>query len=283
MKNLNLALKNIDIYPASPRIVSFPPIWTGVSENSKLSQFIYCLEGGFVCTVGSNNYLVNAGQMVLTPQGVPHACWALPGIPPKCIFFVFRALSDGKDIFTHLGMTEDNHVVSLPKEAVLNCCSSITDSPLSAETVPYYLILSAQLSTIIAMYVKARVSAENVTSVFHDEIAFMKAHISEDVSLTELAALSHLHPDYFSRKFKEIVGISPIRYFAEMRASHAANLLLTTTMSTEQVSKAVGFSSVYYFASFFKKHIGIRPEAYKKVFQPPVALCEKKGERAARK
>lgn len=275
MKNLDKALKNVDIYPGSPIIRNFSPTWTGEIASNKCSEFIYCLEGGFVCTVGAHNYLVKPGQMVLMPQGISHACWSLPAVPAKCIFFSFRVLCEGEDLFSRLGMTSDGHVIDLPREAVLQCCKAMTDSPLSTDKVPFYLMLSAQLSIVIAMYVKARIASENATTAFSKVIAFMQAHITEDVSLEQLAGLFHWHPDYFSRKFKENVGVSPIRYFAEMRASHAANLLLTTHLSIEEVAKTVGFSNIYYFRSFFLKHIGIRPEAYKKAFQKPsdLTLC----------
>ena len=69
-----------------------------------------------------------------------------------------------------------------------------------------------------------------------------------------------------------IFGITPMKYFAHMRAKHAAKLLKTTEMSITQVAAATGFSDMYYFIKYFERYMGISPKQYREVICRPADL-----------
>ena len=75
----------------------------------------------------------------------------------------------------------------------------------------------------------------------------------------------HFHPNYFIRYFKEATGLSPMEYISNLRIEHAKRMLQTEEMAIQDIAKAVGFKSSYYFARIFKRKTGFTPTDYRLV------------------
>lgn len=83
-----------------------------------------------------------------------------------------------------------------------------------------------------------------------------------------LAALCHLSPDHFIRRFREMLGQTPGAYVQERRVVSAAQMLLFTAHTLEHISTQNGFGNRFYFSRAFKRHFGIAPAAYRKTARP---------------
>ncbi len=271
MKNLDTPLKNIDIYPPTPEYKKCPYRWMGDHLPEK-SEFYYVLDGSFVLNIGEHSYIVQKNQMALLPEGHHHSYWSVPGKAPTILRFGFRAFCHNEDIFSFYDMAADNHVVYLPEEDVVTCYEAMISHPLNTLVSCGYAIRCGQMAILLGMYLQARISMETVKHEFQDVIQYMNTHIAEDISLDDLAATFHFNASHFVTKFGKHMGISPMKYFSQMRARHAARLLKTTDMSLPAVAASAGFSDVYYFKAFFEKHMGIRPEQYKEVMTRPANL-----------
>lgn len=75
-----------------------------------------------------------------------------------------------------------------------------------------------------------------------------------------------LSPNYVRTIFKNQTGQSLSAYIAERRFREAKKLLLETDEHANKIAEAVGFASVKYFYSAFKKATGHTPEQYRKAF-----------------
>ena len=69
-------------------------------------------------------------------------------------------------------------------------------------------------------------------------------------------------PYYFSKKFKQEVGMSLRDFAAEKKVERAKILLTRSKMSISDVSEALGFNSQSYFGSVFRKLCGMTPSEY---------------------
>jgi len=90
------------------------------------------------------------------------------------------------------------------------------------------------------------------------------ASLSEDVGLTELAAIAELSPYHFARSFKQKTGLSPHQYVIERRLDRAREMLEQPGRSLADVAYDVGFSSQAHMTDVFKKRMGVTPGAYRK-------------------
>ncbi|HZR38497.1 MAG TPA: AraC family transcriptional regulator, partial [Ktedonobacteraceae bacterium] len=67
-------------------------------------------------------------------------------------------------------------------------------------------------------------------------IRHIEANLSSRLLSSELAQMCHMNVDYFTRRFRECVGQTPVQYIQEQRVKLAAQQLLFTDLSIEQIA-----------------------------------------------
>ena len=97
-------------------------------------------------------------------------------------------------------------------------------------------------------------------------IRLLEANVARHWSLTALADDLHLTPGYLVRLFKAATGLPPMAYLAQVRAEHAAVMLLHSDEPITTISRAVGWPDQNYFARRFKAHYGLSATTYRKQF-----------------
>lgn len=98
--------------------------------------------------------------------------------------------------------------------------------------------------------------------------AFMDDHFDEPFKLKDMRVTKHwaISEYYFAHKFKEYYNYSPIEYLLRRRIGEAQTLLINTTDAVTEIASEVGFNSSAYFATQFKKIVGLTPKAYRKEY-----------------
>ena len=94
--------------------------------------------------------------------------------------------------------------------------------------------------------------------------AFIKAHISETISLDTLAQVFNFNPSYLSRRFKTETGCTLSEYINRIRLEQAMLLLRTTDQTMRQIATAVGYHNEKYFCRCFKNYTGCTTQEYKR-------------------
>lgn len=95
-------------------------------------------------------------------------------------------------------------------------------------------------------------------------VRYINEHYGDDITLSELACLSGVSPQYFDRVFRERLNMRPMEYIARVKISKAKSMLLDCDMSVTQLSKSLGYTSPTYFGIVFKKYEGISPSEFRK-------------------
>lgn len=269
MENLFDSLKYLCIYPSTSRIVHCTNTWNG-NTTAKTNKFFYVLEGGFVLNIEDQNYFVQKNQLAFLPANMHHSFWLLPNVNLEMIDFEFRSECNGEDLFKHYGFHKTQHVISVPKEVVMSIHNEMTEaSDDNYGSLSHALRVCSGITKLCHLYIQSRINMNNAKLEFADVIHYMADHITEDVTLDELATLMHLESTYFSAKFKKETGMSPMKYFAQMRTKKAAHLLRTTDLPLTEIAALIGMENVYYFKKYFEKHMGVKPERYKDIFIMP--------------
>ena len=99
----------------------------------------------------------------------------------------------------------------------------------------------------------------------------LEGSIARHWTLGELAEELHLAPGYLVRLFKAATGLPPMAYLAQVRAEHAAVLLLHTGELVTCIGREVGWPDQNYFARRFKAHYGLSATTYRKRFATKAA------------
>lgn len=101
-------------------------------------------------------------------------------------------------------------------------------------------------------------------------LELLRARLSEDISLDELAAEARLSPFHFARMFKQSVGVPPRVYLTRLRMERACELLALTDLPVTEIAQQVGYSSNQVLARVFTKHHRMSPTEYRRAARDPV-------------
>ena len=93
--------------------------------------------------------------------------------------------------------------------------------------------------------------------------AYIDEHLSEDISMADLAKHAYLSPNYLGKIFYEKLGMSVSEYINMRRIERACELIRSGNAKIYEIAEMVGIRDPNYFSSLFKKIVGIAPKEYK--------------------
>jgi AraC family transcriptional regulator len=74
-------------------------------------------------------------------------------------------------------------------------------------------------------------------------ISYIHDHLAEDLTIEAISDKLEMSQYYFSRLFKQAIGVSPYRYVLEQRIEAAKHLLKKTPLPISIISERVGFAN----------------------------------------
>ncbi|MBY3620184.1 response regulator transcription factor [Acinetobacter sp. CUI P1] len=92
-------------------------------------------------------------------------------------------------------------------------------------------------------------------------------HYREELSLKTLSQRMNMHPTYLGQLFQKEMGRSFSDYVNQFRIEKARQLLLQTTLLTNEIAAEVGYLDPAYFYRQFKKSVGISPTELRKMYK----------------
>ncbi|MCL2842754.1 MAG: AraC family transcriptional regulator [Oscillospiraceae bacterium] len=107
---------------------------------------------------------------------------------------------------------------------------------------------------------------QHLPPMVNDMRNYLTARYTEKVTLDHLAAEFSLDPHYLQKLFKKHLGQSPMEYIIYLRIIRAKNLLRTSNMTISQIAYSAGVDNVSHFTRQFKRHEGMTPSQYRKVW-----------------
>lgn len=103
---------------------------------------------------------------------------------------------------------------------------------------------------------------ENVSAVVMDAKIYMDKHYNEDLSLNDVSKMVAVSPQYFSKIFKEEIGVSFVEYLRKKRMEVAKEMLMAKKHSIKEICYHIGYNDPNYFSRLFKKMVGVTPTDY---------------------
>ena len=166
------------------------------------------------------------------------------------------------DIITCFKVTNYKFIKSCYVEIIRLYESGTEDSELLLQSKIYELLDIVLKESKLKSGIKkvgSRVSPETLQNA----INFINENFNRDIALKDVAEAVNFSSVYFHKMFTSSLGITPHQYILNKRLEAAKTYLLTTSYSMNEIAETCGFSSVSYFASTFKKSIGITPSEFR--------------------
>ena len=96
-------------------------------------------------------------------------------------------------------------------------------------------------------------------------ISYIAQHLSEKITVQEVAAFSGISYGYLSNLFSECTGMTIVEYINREKLRYVKDLITTRKITLEEAGFEVGISDVKYLSRLFKKYNGITSVEYKKL------------------
>ncbi|GAA4874553.1 GlxA family transcriptional regulator [Saccharopolyspora cebuensis] len=98
--------------------------------------------------------------------------------------------------------------------------------------------------------------------------AWALEHLDEELTLRALAARESMSVRTFTRRFRDEMGLSPLRWLTRQRVERARQLLEETDLPIDQVAVDAGFGTAASMRQHLRAVLGTSPSAYRNTFHP---------------
>lgn len=94
-------------------------------------------------------------------------------------------------------------------------------------------------------------------------LSLVDVHCVRHHDLNWYADELHLSPKYIMHVVKKVTGMSAGKCIGEQLVRQAKSLLLTSSLSIQQISDQLGFQNQSHFGTFFRREVGVSPKAFR--------------------
>lgn len=94
-------------------------------------------------------------------------------------------------------------------------------------------------------------------------IRYIKENIEKDINMAQVSNHLSLNYSYFSKLFKDRMGVSFKKYIIQLKMDYAKQLLEDPTIRIYEVAQRVGYDNAQNFSRAFKGHFGFSPKAFR--------------------
>ena len=98
-------------------------------------------------------------------------------------------------------------------------------------------------------------------------VNYIDQNFTQEVSMTEMAAMINHSRTQFNHRFRTILRMSPTEYLLSRRIQHARRLLTQTTKNIAEIGATIGFYDQSHFTKRFRRVTGMTPFAYRTRFR----------------
>lgn len=96
-----------------------------------------------------------------------------------------------------------------------------------------------------------------------DITKYIQQHYAEPLSNESIGKEFGYHPVYINSLMRKFANTSLHQYVIATRLHQAMQMIMDTTLSVEEISEAVGFTSSQYMTRLFKAHFGVSPSVFR--------------------
>lgn len=119
------------------------------------------------------------------------------------------------------------------------------------------------VSNEMQLFISRVLTKTKPDSFIHKVNAYIEQHLSESISLEDLANLCEMSLANFRLKFTKLAKVSPGRYIIHKRIEKAQDMLLNSKDSVADISRQLAYADVSDFSRQFKKFVGLTPLEYR--------------------
>lgn len=245
-------------------------------------QFEICVhyEGCQYYEINGRGYETHAGDIFISFPDEHHSTGNYHEEKSKFFYLIFDSVPEGEWL---LGLTpEETSYVMKKLFSVRFVKGAGTVKPILDEVLRLYFsedpLVRCRINSLMIQFfydLCRLIDGDRQPSQADENLLAVKdyidSHITESMSVEDLANMAYVSVSQFKRKFKEISFYNPHDYILRQKIGLAKEMLAYTYMPITEIAYAVGVSSSQLFAKNFKKYTGQTPMEYRRSIAAHIA------------
>ncbi|MBQ8310866.1 MAG: helix-turn-helix transcriptional regulator [Clostridia bacterium] len=248
-------------------------------------ELVYADRGNLIYEIGGEECLLREGEILFHKPNEYHVHIAKAEHCPNIFIISFECKSEAIRFFEekrlHLKKDLLRYIYMIMEESRRTFLVPYPDPELKKMPLHPHPALGGQqliknlLEILLINIMRDESERDNAESVFlmkeelDNHIAnrikeYLRAHVREDVSVSEIAATLNYNKSYLFRQFKASTGHTIMAYFLNMKIEETKKALRETDRPVAQIAAEYAFDTPNYFSNTFKRATGISPTTYRK-------------------
>jgi AraC family transcriptional regulator len=232
------------------------------------------LAGRMTATIGEREIELSGGGVALTNSGQSHSALALEtefvsiGVSPVLV----------NELVTEIGLMRTSADIifrrSFITDETLTELARVIASEMSVEQLGHAAMLDALVRQVAIHLLRCHLTVRKSDQIelsragavdrrLRRAIEFMHDNFGRELAVEEIASAAYLSEYHFARFFKQISGVTPHAYLANLRLERARKLLSETALPISEIASLVGYQSQSHFTKMFKAVTGVTPRAFR--------------------
>lgn len=266
INQLALNILSRGLYPSSfGKYISASNHYTKRHKHTD-NLVIFCFDGKGQFSTPTGQGTIKKGDVLFLPKGVEHQ-YKSSNNDPWSIYWVHIEGHLFEQFMDFIGVNNSNLILNISNQAAfIDEFEQLLSTRNKSYQLSSFILASNIIKKMFALFtVNSPSKLEQSKQDFNlsKVTSFMEENISQKINLQEIADSLKLSKFYFAKKFLQHTGVSPIRYFLELKIKHACKLLDESNISVKDVALKIGYDDPYYFSRLFKKIMGLSPTQYR--------------------
>lgn len=262
--------------------------WNFDNVLSPFSRLYYIISGEAKVYHNQQTFILKPGYLYLIPSFTYHRCICETNMEQYFIHFL-EELGHGLSIFNIKQFVYEIEADPFDKisfERILDINPNrglVNDDPKNYDNrnsmlhfaernesvnARYFLETQGILKVLLSRFIEEKKASGDhqlvKTRKIIDTLHYISENLSGELTVEQLAKFNFINADYFSRIFKEQMGIRPLEYIQSKRIERAQLLLTTTDYSLQEIADLVGLPNISYFSRLFTRTTKKTPAAYRR-------------------
>lgn len=246
-------------------------------------ELSYIYSGCCTITINQSELKLESGQMILINPNVPHSVSKCSDKDIIINFLLMKEYLNGA-FFEYLSQdnyltrffiealntsVQDNNYIIFSPEPKQNRLANLANQFLCefySPSVTSSPFLDSFFTLIICEMINLFQTGMVLDHSSIDQIYAILRYIETNFAnctLSSVANFFNMHPNYLSSYIRHHTGITYKELVQTQRLSQAAKLLRNTSLSTNDISLAVGYQNTSFFFKIFRKKYGCTPTEYR--------------------
>ena len=243
-------------------------------------EISYFVQGSVEWHVEQSTFNVERGDLFITHPGERHG--GLDGVMHSCERFYLEVMLPDKGSLPGLSRSETQNIVQ-EFEAIQSHCfpgsPGIRDAfdrlfsahretsphaPIAARAAMHDLLLGVLRDYSSSVHTGSHIATKNKYSPpIQAAMDWMDEHLATQFHMETVAGIADMSTSFFYKRFLNEAGCTPNEYRTRRRIQKGRELLGNDRYSITAIAHTLGFSTSQYFATVFKKYVGLSPRMYR--------------------